>query len=176
MPLPYPLHGSGPESWWNAVLKDSVLRAIPNRSPLRIVFRFHVCSMLGPIWEPLGALFDLKIDPSSVYDALPSLIFFKHTMFTKPSNQCSLIIFVPKIDPKRPTTGPQDGSNRDLEALIFCNNPCDRCWFLLGSILDFTGVPFGPQHRSRIDPKTNKKSSCGNIPPRNHSKRPQDRP
>ena len=84
MPPPYPLHGSGPGTCWSAVPKDSVLRAIKSRSYFLIVFRSHVGSILGPIWEPFGAPFGIKIDPRSAQDALRSLILFKNTMFTEP--------------------------------------------------------------------------------------------
>ena len=83
MPPPYPLHGSGSAGCWSAVPKDSVLRAIKNRSYFLIVFRSHVGSIWGPIWEPFGTPFGVKIDPRCVQDALPSLIFFKNMMFTK---------------------------------------------------------------------------------------------
>ena len=84
MPPPYPLHGSGLLGTWSAVPYYLVLRSIQNRSYLLIVFRYLVGFVWGPIWEPLGIPFGAKINPRSVQDAIPSLIFFKNTMFTKP--------------------------------------------------------------------------------------------
>ena len=83
MPAPYPLHGSGSGYRWGALPSYLVLRSIKNLSYLLIGFRYNFGSILGSIWEPLGAPFGVKIDPRSVQDALPSLIFFKNTMFTK---------------------------------------------------------------------------------------------
>ena len=84
MPPPYPLHGSGSDGCSSVLTGELVLRAIKNRSYFLIVFRSHVGSILGPIWEPFGTPFGVKIDPRSVQDALPSLIFFKNTIFTGP--------------------------------------------------------------------------------------------
>ena len=84
MPPPYPLHGSGSDPCWSSVPGDSVLRAIKNRSYFLILVRSDFVSMLGPIWEPFGTPFGVKIDPRFVQEALRSLIFFKNTMFTEP--------------------------------------------------------------------------------------------
>ena len=84
MPPPYPLHGSGPLGLWSAFPGDLGLRAIKNRPYFLIVFRSHFEPIFGPIWEPFWTLFGVKIDPSSVQDAPPSLIFFKNAMFMKP--------------------------------------------------------------------------------------------
>ena len=84
MPPPYPLHGSGPLGRWSAFPLDLVLRSIPNRSYFFIVFRSHFGSIWGPIWEPFGTPCGTQIDPRSVQEAIPSLIFFKNAMFTKP--------------------------------------------------------------------------------------------
>ena len=66
-----------------------------------MVFRSHVGSILVPIWEPFGISFGVKIDPRSVQDALPSLIFVKNTIFTEPlQNKLIFMMFDPKIDPK----------------------------------------------------------------------------
>ena len=85
MPPPYPLHGSGSLGFWSAVPRESVLRAIQNRSYFLIVFRYHFGSILDPIWDPFGTPFGVKIDPRFVQDALRSLIFFKNIVFTEPS-------------------------------------------------------------------------------------------
>ena len=84
MPPPYPLHGSGPLACWSALPPYLVLRSIKNRSYFLIDFPSHFGSIFGPIWEPFGTLFGVKIDPNFVQDAFPSLIFFKNVMFTKP--------------------------------------------------------------------------------------------
>ena len=79
MPPPYPLHGSGSLGCWSALPGEVVLRAIKNRSYFLIVFRSHFGPMFGPIWEPFWTLFGTQIGPSSVQDALSSLIFFKNS-------------------------------------------------------------------------------------------------
>ena len=84
MPPPYPLHGSGSLRFWSAVPMDSLLRAMKNRSYFLIVFPTHFGSIWAPIWEPFGTPFGVKIDPRSVQDAFPSLIFFKNMIFTGP--------------------------------------------------------------------------------------------
>ena len=84
MPPPYPLHGSGPLGICSVLTGELVLRSIQNRSYFLIVFRYHFGSIWGPIWEPFGTPFGAHIDPRSVQDAIPSLIFFKNTMFTEP--------------------------------------------------------------------------------------------
>ena len=84
MPPPYPLHGSGSLRTWSALPRLRLSRAIGNRSYFLIVFRCHFGSILGPIWEPFGTLFGIKIGPSSVQVAFLSFIFFKNMIFTKP--------------------------------------------------------------------------------------------
>ena len=76
---------------------------------------------------------------------------------------------------KRPKTVPrriQEG----LESLHILSLFLCRFWFILSSILGFSGGPFGPPNRSKIDPKIYQKSPYANMLPRDHSKRHQDRP
>ena len=87
------------------------------------------------------------------------------------------MIFDPKIDPKTTQdgskTGPRGFQKRSLFVLIFAFDFgafWDPLWVDFGSLL-------GPnQDRTKIEPKIVKKISCGNIPPTDHSKRPQARP
>ena len=61
--------------------------------------------------------------------------------------------FDPKIDPKTA----QDGSKRVPKAIIFHVDFCLRFWTVLGAILGRFWEPFGPQDRSKIEPKIIKK-------------------
>ena len=81
----------------------------------------------------------------------------------------------------------QDGSENDPKLTQDCSKTVPKAdifhvefwlqfWFILGSILNSFGAPFGPQNRSKIDPKNYQKSSCASIPPRDRLKRPQDHP
>jgi hypothetical protein len=70
----------------------------------------------------------------------------------------------------------QDGSKMDLKAFIFYHYFYIQFWFILSSILGSSGGPFGPPNRSKTAAKIYQKSSYANMPPRDHPKRPQDRP
>ena len=92
MPPPYPLHGSGSLGCWSALPGYLVLRAIQNRSYFSIDFRCHFGSIFGPIGEPFGTLYGVKLDQNFVQVAFFSFIFFKNMMFTKTfkkTNECS---------------------------------------------------------------------------------------
>ena len=68
----------------------------------------------------------------------------------------------------------QDDTKRVPKMRFFHVYFCLRFWTVLGSILARFWEPFGPQDRSKIGSKIIKKLSCGNIPPKDRSKRPQE--
>ena len=83
------------------------------------------------------------------------------------------------FDPDRPQNDlrrAQDGSKRVPKAIIVHADFCLRFWIVLEPILEPFWEAFGPQDRSKIEPKIIKQISCGNIPPTDHSKRPQECP
>ena len=81
----------------------------------------------------------------------------------------------PRSTPKRPKMAPrrvQEASKNDHFLCCFLPSILDRFGIHFGSILG----AFGSQDRSKIAPKIVKNISCGNIPPKDRSKRPQDPP
>ena len=79
----------------------------------------------------------------------------------------------------RPPNGPrrsQDGSKRDLKAFIFHHYFYVLFWFILSSILSSSGGLFGPPNRSKTAAKIKHKTPYANMSPRDHSKRPSERP
>ena len=148
---------------------ELVLRSIKNRSYFLIVFRCHFGSILGPIWEPFGTLFGIKIGPSSVQVAFLSFIFFKNMIFTKPfKNHLILMIFQPKMGPKTtpnwPKTTPRRSPQQSFFMLKFCFN--------FGLFWAPFWLHFGLQDRSKIGPKIDQKLSCSAMPPQDRPERP----
>ena len=84
MPPAYLLHGSGRI----ALEGDPKVPQLKSdlKAMLCIMFSSFLDPMLAPFGVRFGSLFGtpfgVNIDPRSTHDALPSLIFFKNTMFT----------------------------------------------------------------------------------------------
>ena len=155
MPSPYPLHGSGSGYFSSAVTGELVLRSIKNRSYFFIDFPSHFGSIFGPIWEPFGTLFGVKIDPNFVQVAFLSFIFFKNVIFTKPfKNQWILMIFQPKMGPKTIQNWPKTTPTRSQKRWFFMLN----CCFNFGLFWAPFWLHFGTLLGSKIDPKSDQKS------------------
>ena len=84
--------------------------------------------------------------------------------------------FSPQDRPQNDPRQAQDGSKRVFKAFLFHVDFCTRFLTVLDSILGPFGEPFGPQNRSQIEPHFVLKLHRGNVPQRDHFKRPQDRP